>query len=129
MTTWLRLHDQVLRELEVHNRLGRKIQVLIASQSSSSCSRTAAGQAANQHSLAAAGEPANKHSQPCTAADHGCGALALAFLVLGEVTRLQWVFRAIQRQRCQSKLQLLCALKMTTLFGCVDYAADRRQLG
>jgi hypothetical protein len=64
-----RLHDEVVRQPEVHNRLGRYIDIPVAGQSSDRGSSATTSQTSNRHSRSAGGQATDQHAQSSTSAD------------------------------------------------------------
>ena len=91
-----RLDDQILRELEVDNRLGRDLDITISCQAAQCRSSTCADKAANQQTNTPGGHTADQHTQPGTAADERRRPLALTLLRLGRIVRVERVTRAVQ---------------------------------
>src|ERR1039457_3382095 len=90
----------------MHDGLCGNDQVAIACHSGTCGSSSRSGQTADQGTLAATGDAADQSAQTGSPGDKSRGTLALALLAAQYVTGLQRVFLAVQRQECETQLDV-----------------------
>ena len=123
-----RLNHKIVRELEAHNRLRGNLDIPIPRQSAQRRSATSSDQSANQQSDAASGYTTHKHSKPRAAADKRGRPLPLTLLGLRQVTRIECISRAVQREIGQPQFQNRAALEVPSPMRLDYHTAHRRAL-